>query len=419
LIKGRVCVHKGRKNGKSNFMIFAIWLGIGLITGAICGAVGAVFHHAIDHAAHFREGHGWVYYLMPVVCLLVVAAYRLFKVDTATGMNDVIDAVKHHADLPAGLGPSIFAGTVLSQLAGASTGREGAALQLGAGIASGLNRIFRLDDNRKVPLLMCGMSAVFAAMFGTPVAAAIFIIEFVMVGEMRYARLFPCIISALTAYWVSLLMGSAPVRYTLSYVPEMHLLSILQVTLLGAAAAGMSIVFCVCVHEAHQFCHRTVKNDFARAAAGAALALGLTLLVGAGRYNGAGMNLVDEAIAGVSRPEAFILKLVFTALCIGAGFKGGEIVPAFAVGASLGCTVGGLIGMDPGFAAAVCMIAVFCGVVNCPIASIVIAVEIFGAEGLPYYALACIISYMLSGRYSLYGRQEFAVNTRPVENYMN
>ena len=181
----------------------------------------------------------------------------------------------------------------------------------------------------------------------------------------------------------------------------------------------MSIVFCVCVHGAHEFCHKTVKNDFVRGAAGAAAALGLTLLIGAGRYNGAGMNLVDEAIAGASRPEAFILKLVFTALCIGAGFKGGEIVPAFAVGASLGCTLGGLLGMDPGFSASVCMIAVFCGVVNCPVASIVIAVEIFGAEGLPYYALACIISYMLSGRFSLYGKQEFAAYTRPVENYMN
>lgn len=406
-------------NGKHNLVIFAAWLVIGLITGAVCGAAGAIFHHAIDHAAHFREGHNWVYYLMPVICLLVVGAYRLFRVDTATGMNDVIDAVKHKVSLPAGLAPSIFAGTVLSQLAGSSTGREGAALQLGAGIASGLNRIFGLDDNRKVALLMCGMSAVFAAMFGTPIAAALFILEFVMVGEMRYARLFPCIISALTAYWVSLLMGCVPVRYTLSVVPEMHLLPILQVTLLGAAAAGMSIVFCVCVHGAHEFCHRTVKNDFARGAAGAAIALGLTLLIGAGRYNGAGMNLVDEAIAGTSRPEAFVLKLAFTALCIGAGFKGGEIVPAFAVGASLGCTLGGLLGMDPGFSAAVCMIAVFCGVVNCPVASIVIAVEIFGAEGLPYYALACIICYMLSGRFSLYGRQEFAAYTRPVENYMN
>lgn len=405
-------------NGKSNLLIFATWLGIGLVTGAICGAVGAVFHHAIDHAAHFREANGWIYYLMPVICLLVVGAYRLFKVDTATGMNDVIDAVKYKVALPAGLGPSIFAGTVLSQLAGASTGREGAALQLGAGIASGLNRIFKLDDNRRIPLLMCGMSAVFAAMFGTPVAAALFIIEFVTVGEMRYARLFPCVICALTAYWVSLLMGSVPVRYTLSVIPEMHLLPILQVTLLGAAAAVMSIVFCICVHGAHEFCHRTVKNDFARAAAGAALALGLTLLVGAGKYNGAGMNLVDEAIAGTSRPEAFAMKLLFTAICIGAGFKGGEIVPAFAVGASLGCYLGSLLGMDPGFAAAVCMIALFCGVVNCPVASIVIAVEIFGAEGLPYFALACIISYMLSGRYSLYGRQEFAENTRPIENYM-
>lgn len=410
---------RSKVNGKHNFLIFIKWLAIGLLTGAICGAIGAIFHHAIDHAAHFRAEHGWVYWLMPVVCVLVVGVYRLFRVDTATGMNDVIDAVKHGRRLPWGLGPSIFAGTVLSQFAGASTGREGAALQLGASVAGGLNKVFKLDESRKIPLLMCGMSAVFAAMFGTPVAAALFIVEFVTVGEMRYARLFPCVISALTAYWVSLLMGSVPVRYALAFVPEMHLVPILQVAVLGAVAAVMSIVFCVCVHGAHEFCHKTVKNDFIRGAAGAAVALILSLIVGVGRYNGAGMNLVDNAIAGTSLPWDFVLKLLFTAVCIGAGFKGGEIVPAFAVGASLGCTIGGLLGMDPGFAAAVCMIALFCGVVNCPIASIVIAVEIFGAEGLPFYALACIISYMLSGRYSLYGRQEFAAYTRPVENYMN
>lgn len=388
-------------------LTFLEWACIAVLTGAVCGVIGALFHHAIEWAASLRASHHWIYFLLPLGGMAVVGVYRLLRVDTSTGMNDVIDVVRSDAQLPVGLGPSIFAGTVLSQLAGASTGREGAAIQLGAGVAAALNRLFRLKEENLRPLLLCGMGAVFAAMFGTPVAAALFIVEFIDVGEMRYARIVPCMVGAVTAYVAAAGLGAAPVRYTLETIPELSVIPLLQTGALSIAAAGMSIVFCMGVHGAHELCHRTVKNDFVRAAAGGAALLGLTLIIGVHDYNGAGMNLVSAAIAGEARPEAFILKLAFTALSIFAGFKGGEIVPAFAVGASLGCVLGGLIGMPPGFAAAIGMIALFCGVVNCPVASIVLSVEIFGTEGLPYFAVACAICYMLSGYYSLYGKQKF------------
>ena len=381
------------------------WLVLSILLGAVCSLVGSAFHHLIDIAAEYREHHDFIIYLLPVGGLAVVAAYRLFKVKTSTGMNEVISTVREGEIPPHGLGPSIFAGTVLSQFVGASAGREGAALQLGAGIAATAVRMLKMNKRDAHLMLLAGMSAVFAALFGTPVAAAIFVIEFITVGEMRYSGFLPCIFASLTSYWVSTLLGVAPVRFDLAIVPAFAPLAIGQTVVVAIAAALMSIAFCVVVHSAQHFCARTVKNDFLRVAIGGAVVLGLTLLVGVRDYNGAGMNLVSAAVAGNARPEAFVMKLIFTALSIGAGFKGGEIVPAFAVGATLGCVVGSLLGLDPGFAAAMGMIALFCGVVNCPIASVVLGVEIFGGEALPFLAIVCAVSYMLSGYFGLYGTQ--------------
>ena len=381
------------------------WLVLSILLGAVCSLVGSAFHHLIDIAAEYREHHDFIIYLLPVGGLAVVAAYRLFKVKTSTGMNEVISTVREGEIPPHGLGPSIFAGTVLSQFVGASAGREGAALQLGAGIAATAVRMLKMNKRDAHLMLLAGMSAVFAALFGTPVAAAIFVIEFITVGEMRYSGFLPCIFASLTSYWVSTLLGVAPVRFDLAIVPAFAPLAIGQTVVVAIAAAVMSIVFCVVVHSMQHFCARTVKNDFLRVAIGGAVVLGLTLLVGVRDYNGAGMNLVSAAVAGNARPEAFVMKLIFTALSIGAGFKGGEIVPAFAVGATLGCVVGSLLGLDPGFAAAMGMIALFCGVVNCPIASVVLGVEIFGGETLPFLAIVCAVSYMLSGYFGLYGTQ--------------
>ena len=382
------------------------WLLLSVVLGAVCSVVGSAFHHLIDIAAEYREHHDFIIYLLPAGGLAVVAAYRLFKVKTSTGMNEVISTVREGEIPPHGLGPSIFCGTVLSQFVGASAGREGAALQLGAGIAATAVRFMKMNKRDAHLMLLAGMSAVFAALFGTPVAAAIFVIEFIIVGEMRYSAFLPCIVASLTSYWVSLQLGVAPVRFALSVVPEFAPVAIGQTLVVAIAVALMSIAFCVVIHSAQHFCARTVKNDFVRVAIGGLVVLGLTLVIGMRDYNGAGMNLVSAAVAGNARPEAFVMKLIFTALSIAAGFKGGEIVPAFAVGATLGCVVGSLLGLDPGFSAAMGMIGLFCGVVNCPIASVVLGVEIFGGEALPFLAIVCAVSYMLSGYFGLYGTQK-------------
>jgi len=176
---------------------------------------------------------------------------------------------------------------------------------------------------------------------------------------------------------------------------------------LAVLAALVSIAFCVLMHGAGRLYKKYIPNQYLRALAGAALVIALTLIEGSGDYNGAGGGIIELAVEGQVRvPWAFLLKMVFTALTLGAGFRGGEIVPTLFIGSTFGCAVGPLLGLDPSFGAAVSMIALFCGVVNCPLASIFLAIELFGGGGLLFFALACALAFLLSGRFSLYSSQK-------------
>ena len=234
----------------------------------------------------------------------------------------------------------------------------------------------------------------------------IFSIEVISVGILHYSALLPCLLSALVAYEISVALGVIPTAFPLLGLPEHNLLNMARVAGLALICALVSILFCVCMHQAGHWYKRLLKNPYLRVAVGAVLVIGLTLLCGTRDYNGAGMDVVARALAGQGRPEAFLLKILFTALTLGAGFKGGEIVPSFFIGATLGCAVGPLLGLDPAFAAAIGLVAVFCGVVNCPMASLVLSMELFGGSGMLLFALACAVSYLMSGPFSLYSSQK-------------
>lgn len=253
---------------------------------------------------------------------------------------------------------------------------------------------------------LCGMSAVFSALFGTPLTATIFALEVISVGVFYYSALVPCIVASLVALAISNAFGIAPTQFTfaLTAVPKLLLL---RVAALAAVCSLMSILFCVTMHGTERLFASRIPNTWLRIAAGGAIVVVLSLLVGTGDYNGAGMDVITRAIeGGQAAPDAFFWKLLFTAVTIGSGFKGGEVVPTFFIGATLGCVLGGLLGIPAGFAAALGLVCVFCGAVNCPIASMVLSIELFGAGQLVYFALACGIAYMLSGYFGLYSSQK-------------
>ena len=388
------------------------WIAVGTLIGAVGGVVGTLFHLGVDHATELRVHHPWILYLLPVGGLVITAIYRVTGTE-GKGTNDIIRSVHFGSHIPFLLVPVIFVSTVITHLCGGSAGREGAALQIGGGIGYKTGRLLRMNEKDLSLATMCGMSGVFSALFGTPLTAMLFSLEVVSVGMLHYAGLIPCLTAALAGFWVSSAMGVPPTRFA---IVSMELLpfDMARVAALAALCAVVSILFCRMLHAVEHAAEHLLKNVWLRAAVGGAVLIVLTLLVGTD-YNGAGMGIIEQALAGEAKVMAWVWKILFTAVTIGCGFKGGEVVPSFFIGAVFGCVVGPLLGLDAGFAAGIGLICVFCGAVNCPLASMVLSVELFGAGNLLYFAMACAISYLLSGYCGLYSSQTIVYSKMRAE----
>lgn len=405
-----------KRNAKiAFFYVLAIlkWIAVAAVVGAVGGAVGVAFHVSVEKVTELRTANDWIVFLLPLGGLAIAGLYKLFKMEKL-GTDNVIESIRTEKSVPFLLAPLIFVSTVITHLFGGSAGREGAALQLGGSIGAQVGRLLKFDEKDMHLATLCGMSAVFSALFGTPLTAALFALEVISVGVVYYSGIIPCLTSSLVAFWIATLCKVSPVRFSLSAIPEVGFGAFWRVALLSALCAVLSIVFCLLMHFSHKGAARLFKNNFLRSFAGGAAVVVLTLLFGHD-YNGAGMNIIENAISGNAEPFAFLLKMIFTAVTIGFGFKGGEIVPTFFIGSTFGCVVGSLLGLDPGFAAALGLVALFCGAVNCPIASVFLSIELFGAGGIVYFAIACAISFALSGYFGLYGSQKIIYSKTKAE----
>jgi len=382
----------------------AVWLVLSVLIGALSGLLGTAFHVGVEIVTDFRLEHSWVLWLLPVLGLAIVGLYQVTRTQ-GKGTNDVVEELIHGEGLPAALVPAIFVSTVLTHLGGGSSGREGAALQMGGALGFHTGKLFGLNREELKSATLVGMAAFFSALFGTPVGATVFALSIASVGEIRHTRLLPALTGALAAYGVSMAFGIEATHYSVDF-PEFSWILVGKVAVLGILCALLSVVFVEAIHKTEHGLAKLIKNPYIRIAAGGLVIAGATFLLGTQDYNGAGMGVIAAAVEqGKASPWAFVLKIAFTALTLGVGFKGGEVVPSFFVGAVFGCVVGPLLGIPAGFAASVGMISVFCGAVNCPLASTFLAVELFGAEGLPFYALSCALAYVFSGYSSLYPSQ--------------
>ena len=397
---------------------FFKWTLIALVTGGIGGALGAGFRYAVNYVTEIREEYSWLCFLLPVGGVMIAFLYRVTKLSGHADTNLIINSVRTEGKVPLYLAPVIFLSTVITHLFGGSAGREGAALQLGGCIGSAIGRSVKLGEKDMHLAVMCGMSGLFSALFGTPLTATIFAMEVISVGIIYYSAFLPCIVSALTAYGITLLFGLTPTAYPLTDIPELSIVTILLVAVIGLAAALVSMAFCITLEQIHKFAAKYFRNEYLRVIVGGAVIALLTLILGT-RYNGIGGSVITAAVVdGEALPYDFVLKMLFTAITIGFGYKGGEIIPTFFIGSTMGALIGSLIGLPPGFAAAIGLVALFCGVVNCPIASLVLSVELFGSGGLLYFAVAVCLSYMLSGYYGLYSGQKIMYSKRRAR-YIN
>lgn len=394
------------------------WVVFSIVSGVLVGSVGTLFYFGMSLVTLVRNKHPYLIFLLPLGGLMIVALYHILHDEKDTGTNLVLSAIHSDDELPLRMAPLIFISTLITHLFGGSAGREGAALQLGGSIGNALGKLFHFDDKDKHIMIMCGMSAAFSALFGTPMAAAIFSMEVVSVGIMYYAALVPCVISALIARGIASSFGVCPEVFYLDVIPRFSIKSAVLISLLAILCAVVSILFCMMLHQSEHFYKKFFKNPYIRIFVGGCIILVLTLFVGNQNYNGTGIHLIAQCIEDNVKPETFFLKMLFTALTLGAGYKGGEIVPSFCIGAAFGCLFGSLIGFSPALCAAVGMAAVFCGVTNCPITSLLISFELFGYDGMPYFLLAIGFSYMLSGYYGLYSSQKI-IYSKYKTNYIN
>ncbi len=392
---------------------FLKWLCIGVIVGGIIGLVGALFHFCSAEAEAFRGDNTWLIYLLPVAGAAIAYFYDAMKYSHDKGTNLVLLAVRDNKIMGIHHALCIFVATVLTHLCGGSSGREGASLQIGAALGSFSGRKLKFGEDDKRIMTMCGMSAMFAAVFGTPVTAAIFAMEVVSVGIFYYSAIIPCVTSALTASYISSLFGNTHLQVSVN-VPKADLILYLKIALIGAICAGISVLFCQVIGKTHKL-FKKIKNHALRAAAGGAIVVLLTLIVGDYTYNGTGGDMIVSAFTKSPFFAAFLIKMVFTAVTLGSGFKGGEIFPVFFIGSSFGSVFAPLLGLDCSVGAAVGMTAIFCGVTNCPIASILLSIELFGGEGIGMYALVCAVSYMLSGYGGLYSEQKILYSKKRMK----
>lgn len=409
--------HELIENG-SHIAIFLKWLLFSVISGIVVGLVGTLFSYCMQFVTDLRTEHPVFLLTLPFGGLVIVGMYHLLHNEKDTGTNLVLSAIHSGEKIPLKMAPLIFLSTLITHLGGGSAGREGAALQLGGSIGNALGKLFHFDEKDKNVMIMCGMSAAFSALFGTPMAAAIFPMEIVSVGIMHYAALVPCVIASFVAHGIAVHFGASAHLFPLAGLPDFNLKNAIIIAFLAILCAFVSVLFCVMLHGTEHLYQKFFKNPYLRIAAGGCIVLALTALVGNQKYNGAGMDIISECMEGSVDAEAFFLKMLFTALTLGAGYKGGEIVPTFYIGATFGCLFGSLTGFAPSLCTAVGMSAVFCGVTNAPISSLLISFELFGYEGMPYYLLAIAFSYMLSGYYGLYKSQKI-IYSKFKTSYIN
>ncbi|MBQ5816050.1 MAG: chloride channel protein [Oscillospiraceae bacterium] len=383
-------------------------LAIYLIMGVFCGIVGAVFSKGVQLVTGARLDNPWLLYLLPAAGILTAAIYKLLKV-SGMGTDQVLNEADGKAALSAKLAPAIFFASLLSHLCGASVGKEGAALQLGGSSALFFSRKFKLSKEQEKTLVYCGMAGVFSSAFGTPLAAAAFALEVVLAGRICFAAALPTLITSVVSYFTAVLLGAHAERFTVSAVPTLSLSVVWKVLILALAAAAIGVVFCLSLKYLKLLFKKLFKNEFLRIFVGAVAIVLLTFIVGTRDYNGAGIEIMERIFNdGEFAPWAFALKLLFTCIAVAAGFKGGEIVPTLFIGATLGAVVGTFLGLPVAFSAAVCMVCLFCSATNCPLASILLAAELFSCRGIGYVCIAVAVSYCISGKISLYATQKTA-----------
>ncbi len=376
---------------------YFLWILISIVLGCVCGLIGTAFAKVLTAVTNTRIKNDWLLYLLPLGGLISVFIYRLLRINGANTLN-VFESTKENKPLPHGLPIAVFCGSAISHLLGASVGREGAALQIGGGVANFLGRALRLNETARKTMLLCGMAALFSALFGTPLAAAVFVIE-IIATKLCFMAMLPITLSSIVSFHIATRLGVCPERFDIGTTPQISISFILKCVLIIVACVIISFVWCKGLSLAKKYSSKLFKNEYLRIAIGGVIIVLLTLIIDTRDYNGGGIDIVNRAFNGSVQYEAFALKLIFTVICVSAGFKGGEIVPTLFIGASLGGALAILLGLPAGICAGIGIAVLFCSSTKCPIATVFLCCEMFDFGCALIISTAVILGTVLSHFY--------------------
>ena len=390
----------------SIFRYLVRWVPLAVLAGVMAGSASALLLWSLNVATAVREAHRWIIALLPLAGLAVGLMYRYLGTSVEAGNNLILDEVHDpKRTIPIRMTPLILIGTFVTHLFGGSAGREGTAIQTGASLADQLSRPFRLNPVERRVLLMCGISAGFASVFGTPLAGAVFGLEVLIVGSVSYGALVPCFLAAFAGDLTTRAWGIVHTAYRVSEVPAMTVRGVLLSALAGAVFGLMAMAFARTVHAIAARCKARIAYAPLRPVLGGIVVAAAVFALRTTKYIGLGIPAIVAAFNGPQPPYDWAAKFLFTVVTLGTGFKGGEVTPLFFIGATLGNALAYVLALPPSLLAGMGFVAVFAGAANTPIASTLMAIELFGGEAGAYAGIACVFSYLFSGSSGIYRSQ--------------